>query len=223
MVASTAAAAAAGAGNNVLIAVKLLMSVPEATALIGLDATTLQQIQGNTSTSMRLSEAIYPGTELLELTIQGMAKEAVFLALMHVTTVVVDLCGSMGSGDDHCDKGCLRMKLILPAKAAASVIGVGGQSVKHITTQCNVRIQVDHTPIPAGPGGSEQALLLAGTLTACQNTLPHILEHVGLIATEKDLVAWAAHTNTGTPIPGLILFAGNPTGKGRKPKHDRGP
>lgn len=197
-------------GDGLLVGVKLLISDNEAHCLLSQNGTILVEIQALTNTNVRMGDGHYPGTTLNELTISGVSREAVHLAMVHVLSVIIELLGMMASGEGPCDKGCVRMKMVLPAKAAASVIGVGGNSVKQICTMCNVRIEVDHNPVPAGCGATEQALMLCGTAQNAQSALPHILDHVHLIASEKDIGSWAAHTNAGTKIPGLRLFSENP-------------
>lgn len=207
------AAVKSGPGN-LFVAVKVLVGQREAQVLLGHDGTTLSEIQATTNTSMKLSEGIYPGSSLRELTVQGMSKEAVLLAIIYVLTVIVELLGYMCSGEDNVEAGGARLKLVVPAKVAASIIGVGGASVKQICHQCAVRVQVDQSPVPCGRGWTEQAVLLSGMAGAVQSALPLIFEHIALIAAEKDLYAWAAYSNTGNKIPGFTLFSGKGKGKG---------
>jgi len=222
--AAQVAATAAAPSANVLVAVKLLLSDREAAIVAGENDSMLQDIQSATGTNLRLArEGYYPGSELLELTIQGMSTETLLLSLVHISTLCVDLLGSMPSGDDNNEVGAVRMKLVMPAKAAASVIGVGGANVKAICAQCSVRIQVDQSPVPCGGGSTEQAVLCCGNAAQVQSSLPLILQHVAMIAAEKDILTWAATSNAGTKIPGLILFTGykgtGTTGKGTATGH----
>lgn len=210
-----ASEAVAKSGANLFVAVKVLVAQDEAQCLLGQDGSTLSEIQATTSTSMKLSDGHYPGSSLRELTVQGMSKEAVLLAITYILTVIVELLGWMCSGEANVEPGGARLKLVVPAKVAASIIGVGGASVKQICHQCAVRVQVDQSPVPCGRGVTEQAVLLSGMGGAVQSALPLVFEHVALIAQEKDLYAWAAHSNAGTKIAGFTLFSGMRKGKSR--------
>merc|ERR1712072_1511364 len=112
------------------------------------------------------------------------------------------------------EPGGSRMKFILPSKAAAAIIGVGGATVKQIRQQCGVKVSVDMNTVPCSGGLFEQAVLLSGPSTSLQQAFPIILEQVAQLAVEKGLSTWASHSNAGVEIPGFSLFA--PKGKGKE-------
>merc|ERR1740121_42791 len=124
----------------------------------------------------------------------------------------------MSSGEtEPVDAGDARLKLVVPAKVSASIIGVGGRSVKQICHQCAIRVLVDHSSVPCGKGMSEQAVMLHGTCGAVQSALPLVFEHIILLSQDKDFHAWAQHSNVGKDIPGFTLFAGKGAkGKGKE-------
>merc|ERR1719189_392728 len=102
----------------------------------------------------------------------------------------------MDSGEDNFEPGGARLKMVVPAKVAASIIGVGGASVKQICHQCAVRVQVDQIPVPCGRGMSEQAVLLSGMAGAVQNALPLVFEHIAFNTAEMELYVWVSFSNS---------------------------
>merc|ERR1712157_638293 len=106
------------------------------------------------------------------------------------------------------------MKLVMPSKGAAAIIGVGGATVKQIRQQCNVRVNVDMNTVPCSGVVFEQAVLLSGASVQIQQALPLVLEQLSQLAAEKGLNGWAAHSNAGVEIPGFTLFS--PKGDGKK-------
>merc|ERR1712048_130776 len=73
---------AAAPANGSLIAMKLLLPPHEATCLLGDDGSRLSELQSMSGTNMRLSEGLYPGSGLHEVTIQGYTNEAVLVAIV---------------------------------------------------------------------------------------------------------------------------------------------
>jgi len=127
---------------------------------------------------MRLADGLYPGCSLHELTVQGLSTEAVLLATVQIIAVIVEAMGLVSAGEENIEPGSSRMKLVLPSKAAAAVIGPGGATVKLIRQQCGVRTAVDMNSVPCGGGHNEQAVLLSGATNSLQNAFPIVLEQV---------------------------------------------
>lgn len=211
----------AGEQDGPGIALKLLFAPLEAACLMGdgEDGSNLDMLQSTSGTNMRLSDSHYPGSSLHELTIMGLTAEAVLWAIVQIMVVIEEGMGLVSAGESGIEPGGCRIKLVLPSRAAAGVIGVGGAQVKEIRQQYGVRTIVDMNTVPCGAGLFEQAVLMCGTSANVQRALPIILDQVAQMAAEKDLestvVNWATHSNAGVHIPGFSLFAPKGKGKGK--------
>mmetsp|Transcript_874 Transcript_874/g.1616 ORF Transcript_874/g.1616 Transcript_874/m.1616 type:complete len:244 (+) Transcript_874:1-732(+) len=212
--------AAAGYGFAPM-ALKVLVSGDEV-GILGSDPATMMQIQQATGTTGMLSERHYPGTSLQELTVQGPSHEAVFNAVLLILNKVAEVNGAVRSGETNVPPGDARVKLVVPKRVAAAIIGPGGQNVKQIKVQTGVHVHVDPNSIPCMEGISEQGVCLAGQLSSIHGALGHIIGELANFSCEPWFEAWAAHSNTGQVIPGLTLFEGK--GKGGKGKAmEKGP
>jgi len=199
----------AGAG---FMAAKILLA-PDEVAVLGVD-TVLKELQASTGSTFKVSEEIYPGTQLHEVNIQGISGDGVLSAAMGMLQKILEAKGTVSSGDRNVEMGGARLKVIVPAKAAAGVIGKGGQNISIIETQTGCRIMVDMKFVPCGETGKEQAVLLCGQLTAVCMALSSVFAEVAKLNTERWFQRWANRSNAGTVIPGLVLLEGKGKGKG---------
>merc|ERR1711920_961729 len=110
----------------------MLLPPHEASCLLGDDGSRLSELQSLSGTNLRVSEGLYPGSQLHEICIQGLTTEAVLVAVVQIMTVIEETVGQVSSGEAMVEPGGSRLKLVMPSKAAAAVIGAGGQTVKQI-------------------------------------------------------------------------------------------
>lgn len=207
-VADVAASAQPGA-----MTLKVLVSSEEVSVLSA-DSSTMSQIQQATGTTGMLSEKFYPGTALQELTIQGPSPDAVFNAILLILTKVAEVVGAVRSGEQSVPPGDARVKIVVPKRAAAAIIGPGGQNVKQLKVQAGIHVHVDANSIPCGYAVSEQGVCLAGPVASMQMAISQVVAEVANCCCEPWYEVWAAHSNAGHVIPGLTLFEGK--GKGGK-------
>jgi len=206
--------ASSSSGGGVM-AVKMLVSQDEV-GVLGHDPSTMQQIQQATGTVGMLSEGTYPGTLLQELTVQGPSGESVFNAVLGILNKIGEAMGVVAGGDMDVQQGEARVKLVVPKRAAAAIIGPGGQMVKQIKVQTGVRVHVDMNPVPCMDQLFEQAIILAGKFEGIQSALYQVVTEVSNFSREDWFQPWAEYSNTGREIPGLILYEGFYRGKGGK-------
>eukprot|EP00746_Dinoflagellata_sp_MGD_P142502 gnl/MRDRNA2_/MRDRNA2_75461_c0_seq1.p1 gnl/MRDRNA2_/MRDRNA2_75461_c0~~gnl/MRDRNA2_/MRDRNA2_75461_c0_seq1.p1 ORF type:complete len:778 (+),score=154.55 gnl/MRDRNA2_/MRDRNA2_75461_c0_seq1:108-2336(+) len=209
------------------IAIKMLVSVDERMA-ISADVNVLISIQQATGTTINMSEGVYPGSELYELTVQcngphDVAAGAVLTAMVELYNIVLITNGRLTAGDDNVPGTTCRVKLVMPALAASGIIGKGGQMVKLISKSCNARVAVDMNTIPVPEHGDlrEQVVRLDALAKDITLAFHMVMESVLTIGIGKGLETWAATTNAGNIIPGVVLFStaiGGPKGSKGKSK-----
>jgi len=201
------------------ISLKLLFTIAEANSIYGVDGGKFCELQASTFTSMRMSDAVYPGGDLYELCITGANEEGVLAAVLQVLDRVMEVVGSVTAGEAAVENGGAALKLVIPAKAAAAVIGVGGQTVKQLRQQSGVRLSVDTNPVPCIAEMAEQAVLVMGSFAAVNHALSAILQQVAEVSGEPWFESWAMSSNAGVEIPGFQLFA---KGKGKGDGKNKG-
>jgi len=201
----------AGAG---FMAAKLLLSSEEV-AILGQDGgACLLETQQLTGTVSQVSESLYPGCHLHELNLQGNSGDLVLSATMAILQTILEARGVVSAGEPNLEPGGARVKVVVPAKAAAGVIGAGGANITAIQQQTGCRINIDMNFVPCGETGKEQAILLSGQLKAVCLGLSSVFAEVAKLNSERWFRRWASHSNAGTTVPGITLF----DGKGRKGK-----
>jgi ribosomal protein S3 len=200
------------------ISVKLLFTTSEANSIFGNDGSAFVELQASTFTTMRMSEGVYPGSDLYELCKTGANEEGVLAAILQVLDKVMEIVGSVTAGETNVESGGAALKLVIPAKAAAAVIGVGGAAVKELRQQSGVRLSVDPNPVPCIPEMAEQAVLVMGSFAAVNMALSAVVQQVAEVSAEPWFESWGLASNAGTEIPGFQLFAKG-KGKGADGKH----
>jgi len=195
------------------LALKLLMA-PEEVSALSMDASAMVEIQQATGTSGMLSETLYPGTSLQELAIQGPGPDALLDAMLLIFKRVADILGTVRCGDPYVPNGDAHVKLVVPTRAAAAIIGPGGKSVKALKANAGIHVHIDATTLPCTPAVSEQGVCIAGPVASMQMALGQIVGEVAKCCKEPWFEAWASHSNAGQVVPGLVLFEGK--GKGGK-------
>jgi len=201
------------------MALKMLISHEEVQVLTK-DPTIMQKIQQATGTTGMLSDSVYPGTFLQEVTVAGATRDSVFSAVLVIVRKLSEALGCLSSGEKNVAPGDVRVKLVVPKKAAAAVIGTGGQQVKDIKAMTGIRISVDVNSLPCGDQRlHEQALCLIGPCSSVQPALEVVVREVANLLPEPWFESWASFSLTGQEFPGLMLFEAVSRGKG--PMHSR--
>lgn len=196
-------------------AMKLLFSPEEVAAIKGEDEMGFQVIQQQTGTSLVTNGGYYPGTELLEIAYLGADVEVVEAALVEcMTCILKSELGAMTNGEQVLYSDDARLKAVMPTKAAAAVIGRGGETIKELRASTGCKFHVDTNSVPPGGGDvAEQIVALSGTLDGIQLALPKIVDVLKSFQEEPWFAAWGASSNAGMHIPGLRVEF---TGKGLK-------
>ncbi|CAE8582864.1 unnamed protein product, partial [Polarella glacialis] len=206
-------------GPPAQMTVKMLVSIEEV-GILGQDPTIMQKVQQETGTTGMLSESSYPGTALQELTVQGPNAEAVLTAVSAIISRITDVMGTLSSGELNVPPGDVRIKLVIPKRAAAALIGPGGQQVKHIKASTGIRISIDEHSMACGdPSVMEEAVCLIGPANSAKPALEAVVRETANCLSEPWFSAWANHSNAGKHVPGLVLFEavarGNSFGGGK--------
>eukprot|EP00931_Biecheleriopsis_adriatica_P003900 TRINITY_DN10564_c0_g1_i1.p1 TRINITY_DN10564_c0_g1~~TRINITY_DN10564_c0_g1_i1.p1 ORF type:complete len:979 (-),score=249.30 TRINITY_DN10564_c0_g1_i1:14-2950(-) len=189
------------------MALKMLISGEEVSALMQ-DTTVMQRVQQETGTSGMLSESLFPGTDLKELAVHGPSADSVFKATSAIVNRIAEVMGVLSSGEANVMSGDARLKLVIPKRAAAAVIGPGGQQVRHIKATFGIRVSVDTNSLPCGdPNILEEALCLIGPLNSVGSALEVVVRETANLIHEPWFNAWANYSNAGRQhTPGLVLF-----------------
>merc|ERR1719410_2223836 len=116
-----------GTASTDIMVMKLLIGVEEAAVLRAQGGVALEEIQRVTGTEIAISREgdVYPGTSLLEMVVGGGSASAVATAIVEAMKRIVDARGSLGLGDQQAEQGAASLKVIIPSKATAAVIGPG--------------------------------------------------------------------------------------------------
>jgi len=186
-----------GGGAPIGMGVKLLVSAPEASALLGPGGATSREIQQETGTRIHLSRRneYYPGTMLQEISIKGDTYDAVCSAALHAIAKIVEGTGRI-SGGDEVEEGMAKTRVVIPVVVARSLIGKGGENIKVLRANTGCKVHIDELAIGEGDL-AEQTVSLFGTLEGCQAGLPNILEKIAENSTWPWFSAWAALSNAG--------------------------
>lgn len=180
------------------MAIKLLLSAPEASALLGPAGALIKEIGAQTLTRMHIShrDEYYPGTQLQELAIRGDGYETVATACLHAVAKVVEGTGTICGGDHDVEEGCARVRVIVPVASARALIGKGGENIKTLRAQTGLKVHIDEVAIGEGEM-AEQVVVLLGGIAGVQAALPHIIEKVSESAQQHWFSGWACTSNAG--------------------------
>lgn len=180
------------------MAIKLLLSAPEASALLGPAGALIKEIGAQTLTRMHIShrDEYYPGTQLQELAIRGDGYETVATACLHAVAKVVEGTGKICGGDHDVEEGSARVRVIVPVASARALIGKGGENIKTLRAQTGLKVHIDEVAIGEGEM-AEQVVVLLGGIAGVQAALPHIIEKVSESAQQHWFSGWACTSNAG--------------------------
>lgn len=220
---STLAKRVASSGSGETLCVKLLLSDMESRCL---NKRVLQEIRDGTSAQLKLSGqgSYYPGSELQELNIQGPSQEVILTAAVHALSQISEVVGSLTSDGPDLDGGGARVKLAVPARAAAAIIGPKGEAVKQLKMLTGISCSIDLQTVPPGIRDdlAEQAVVLLGPLSEMHIALSTVSNHVTQLAVEHWYPRWVAHSYAGIIFPGFQLFSDKGKGKGKSKEGKEG-
>jgi len=202
--------------NKSGMAMKFLFSTGEMQAAQGSGGSAIHNIEQLTGASITTNGLTYPGLTfpLQELKCSGSSTEVVLGAIIHVLAQILQETGCLTNGEEDVLPGDARLKTVVPTKAAAGIIGRGGDNIKQMRAVTGLHIHLDKSPIPPNGGDiAEQLVTLSGNLAGIQSALPMLAEQVALYAPEPWFPAWAESSNAGTQLPGIELEV---DGKGMK-------
>lgn len=194
-------------------ALKFLFSAMEMDTL----SAKLSEIQQETGALLTANNRYYPGTELQELSITGSSTEVVLAAILQAQTTILNDLGNLTNDEPEVPAEEGRLKAVVPTKAAASLIGKGGENIKSMRAQTGIHVHIESQSIPPGGGElAEQVVAFAGPLTGLQSAVPILADHVAVLTAESWFASWASSSNAGVEIPGLWLeFSTKGHGKGK--------
>lgn len=206
-----------GGGGPPGFAMKVLVSPEEASTFRNEAG---QKLLGEIEAAMRVRIQLsadgmpYPGTVLQEYNVQGANMEDTVGACVQLLTGILETIGSLTCGDAALPPGHVRVRTVIPAKAAAALIGPGGQMVKQVRAASQMHVHVEMQAVPLGALGpvSEQCISLDGPGAGVQTAFSLIGEITASFATEGWFSAWATNSHCGVSMPGLWLFQ---EGKGK--------
>jgi len=211
------AMALAGTGAYGPMSLKLLISADEAVALRLGGGAVLAVIRQATGAEFRLSgeDEVYPGTSLQQVIILGPTADATVAAAVEMYNKIIETTGL-----SQVESGSARLKIIVPSRATAAVIGPGGQVVSQLRSHTQMHVHVEATPVPPGPltEVSEQVVSFDGPLPGVPAALMLMLGILSQFALEAWYAMWAANSFSGVYFPGLSLFQdikGAGKGKGK--------
>lgn len=161
----------------------------------------------------------YPATMLQEFNISGPTTECVVNAAVQLLTSVLDKMGALTCGEPSSGPNFVRIRTVLPSKAAAALIGHGGATVKNVRAASQMHVHIETTAIPPGPLGdlSEQVVSVDGPGGGVHTALSLIADVVKPFVLESFFSAWLGHSHCGASYPGLFLFS-EAKGKATKSK-----
>merc|ERR1719219_2064196 len=113
--------------NGMPMCIKALISMREASIILGPGGSTIREIGQQTGAKLHISgrNEFYPGTSLQELLIRGPCTESVGTAVMQVFGRLAEESGRLSCGDVDVEEGGARVKLLVPISAAKAIIGRG--------------------------------------------------------------------------------------------------
>mmetsp|Transcript_30243 Transcript_30243/g.86686 ORF Transcript_30243/g.86686 Transcript_30243/m.86686 type:complete len:394 (+) Transcript_30243:97-1278(+) len=200
-----------------LACMKLLISVKEASCMLGPGGSACREIGQNTGTKLHLSgrNELYPGTYLQELSVKGPSADAVTACLMQVLGRIAEETGRVCSGENDIEEGCARVHLVVPISSARAIIGKGGENIKAIRAGSGLHVHVEEFALGVGDA-AEQVVSLQGSLEGMATALPNLVEKVAAFASEPGFAAWAATSQAGNGSAMAMQVApGKASGKGK--------
>jgi len=205
--------------NELPMCVKALISMKDASCILGRGGATSKEIGQATGTTLHVSgrDEFYPGTSLQELSIRGPSAESVHSSLLQVFGKLAEDHGRLSCGDENVEEGGARIKMLVPVKAARAIIGKGGENITALRAATGLWIKVDEMAIGAHDA-AEQLVLLSGSLNGVQAAVTNIIEKIAQSMSDPGFVTWASSSQAGSGVPFAQQVApckGSLKGKGK--------
>jgi len=203
--------------NGMPMCLKALVSMREASCILGQGGAASKEIEQVTGTKLHVSgrNELYPGTSLQELSIRGPCAESVGTSLLHVFGKLAEESGRLSCGDEDVEEGGARVKLLVPICAAKAIIGRGGENIKGLRAATGLYVHIDEVAI--GPSdAAEQMVSMQGSLQGVQAAVSNIVEKVAQFMSDPGFQSWAASSQAGAGDPIATQVApGKASGKGK--------
>mmetsp|Transcript_64987 Transcript_64987/g.128375 ORF Transcript_64987/g.128375 Transcript_64987/m.128375 type:complete len:407 (-) Transcript_64987:77-1297(-) len=203
--------------NGMPMCIKALISMKEASSILGPGGSTCREIGQHTGTKLHISgrNEFYPGTSLQELSIRGPCTESVGTSLMQVFGRLAEESGRLCCGDQDVEEGGARVKLLVPISAAKAIIGRGGENIKALRSNTGLYVHIDEVAIGAHDA-AEQLVSMQGSLQGVQAAVPNIIEKVSQFMADPGFSTWASSSQAGFGAPVATQVApGKASGKGK--------
>lgn len=203
--------------NGMPMCIKALISMREASSILGPGGNTSREIGQQTGTKLHISgrNEFYPGTSLQELSIRGPCIESVGTSLMQVFGRLAEESGRLCCGDLDVEEGGARVKLLVPISAAKAIIGRGGENIKALRANTGLYVHIDEVAIGAHDA-AEQMVSMQGSLQGVQAAVPNIIEKVSQFMADPGFGTWASSSQAGFGAPVATQVApGKASGKGK--------
>jgi len=210
--------------NGMPMCIKALISMKDASSILGPGGSTSKEIGQATGTKLHVSgrNEFYPGTSLQELSIRGPCTESVGTSLLQVFGRLAEESGRLSCGDMDVEEGGARVKLLVPICAAKAIIGRGGENIKALRSTTGLYVHIDEVAIGAHDA-AEQMVSMQGSLQGIQTAVPNIIEKVAQFMSDPGFPTWAASSQAGFGVPVATQVApGKASGKGKKGGFDMG-
>lgn len=196
---------------------KVLISMREASSILGPGGSNCREIGQQTGTKLHLSNRneFYPGTNLQELAIKGPSPDAVGSSLLQVFSKLAEESGRITCGEPDVEEGGARVKFLVPVSAAKAIIGRGGENIKALRAGSGLFVHVEEVAIGVGDA-AEQIISLQGSIAGIHVALPNMIEKVAALTTEPGFATWAATSHAGSGAAVATQVApGKAGGKGK--------
>lgn len=206
-----------GGGNHTAMAIKILISPREASAILGTGGGVCKEIGAQTGAKLHCSQRheFYPGTQLQELTIKGPTTQCVGEAVELIMAKLAEETSRIMCDSREMAEGGCSMKFVIPNAAAKAIIGRGGSNIKLIRDSTGMKVHIDENAVGQYPI-SEQIVNFFGTISGMQNALPNLFEKIEQECAQTEWFAnWAYTSNAAEGGKGG-------KGKGGKGKGDDG-
>jgi len=203
--------------NGMPMCIKALISMRDASSILGPGGSTSREIGQQTGTKFHISgrNEFYPGTSLQELSIRGPCTESVGTAVMQGFGRLAEESGRLSCGDLDVEEGGARVKLLVPISAAKAIIGRGGENIKALRANTGLYVHIDEVAIGAHDA-AEQLVSMKGGLQGVQAAVPNIIEKVSQFMADPGFSTWASSSQAGLGAPVATQVApGKASGKGK--------
>merc|ERR1712128_352380 len=104
---------------------------------------------------------------------------------------ITEITGKLSCGEQDIQFGHACIKMLVPARAAAGVIGPGGENVRQLNEVCGVTTDVDKSSIPCTKDMAERGICLAGSIEQVCSAATEVKAQASLPQVQaSELLVW---------------------------------